>query len=365
MDPEEDQLASPAGAEEQGVTDSAAAPAATDDTPDSSPAGQQHAEEESLSDVIRKAANGSDEEDEDAPADDPDEDAADEGGESKRKTDADGDPTKQDAGQETEEEDEGEDLKEGQRVPYDRFQKVIHQRNEYRRERETLREEVTRYKQGHENFTALQGFMQENDLRQQDVVEALQIAAAFNRDPARAAQLLAPKLDALQRATGERLPEDLQGRVDRGEISEESAREIVRTRAENARLQRENERTRQQQSQRDQAQQLHDLRQSMATAANEAQNEIAQADPDYAKKEPLVRKELELLIHKKPPRTPEDATALVREAHQNVTRELTRIVGRKEVRPGPKSDSGGRTDTAAHEPETMLDAIRQAANQSG
>src|SRR5690606_19317154 len=112
------------------------------------------------------------------------------------------------------------DVEKGQTVPYDRFHKVIKQRNEVREQVETVTRERDQFRQGHEQYTAIQQFMADNELRTEDVVEALQIAALMNRDPKRAAELLAPKMQTLQRVTGGILPDDLQQRVERGELTE-------------------------------------------------------------------------------------------------------------------------------------------------
>jgi hypothetical protein len=341
--------ASPADVED--VTTSAAA----------STAGEQE-QEETLSDVINQALSGEGENEGegddggegDDPGDEPGEgdEPPDEAG--KPKADASAEPGNED------EDDDGLDVKKGQTVPYDRFHKVIKQRNEVRQQAETVVRERDQFRQGHEQYTAIQQYMAQNELRTEDVVEALQIAAAFNRDPKRAAEMLAPKLEALQKATGHILPEDLQRRVEMGELSEGDAREIVGSRNEAARLQREVQKRDTAQQQQEQQRQTVEVRTAMAQAANVKQAQLAKADPEFDRKAPFVRKELQLLLTQYSPRSAEEAVQLVQRAYENVNAELGKLLPKTQIRRGPSSVQGVTSSPSANEPATMAEAIKAA-----
>ena len=349
--------------EDQDVTTSAATSTAGDENPDSSPEADQETED-TMGDVIERAMSG-ESQDEDDPdgSDDPDADGQSEDPEGKKpdgETDTSKDPAKQETAQE--EDDEGTDVEPGQRIPYDRFKKVIDQRNEQRERLRQTTEQAEQYRKGHEQYSAIEGYMKENDLRPQDVVEALQIAAAFNRNPAEAAKMLQPKMEVLQRYTGEVLPEDLQQRVSVGELSPEDAKQIVLQRNENARLRQEQERTSAQQQQREQEQQTQAVRASMANAANTVQAHLQKTDPDYAKKASFIEDRVAVLIQHYRPRTAEQAAQIVQQAHQDVTRHMTSATSRPQVRPGPSSSQGAGKNTSPSEPESMLEAMERAAN---
>lgn len=345
-----DQVSSASPADIEDETTSAAPSTASEQQP-----------EETLSDVINQALSGEggDKDEGDAEPGEGDKPETDEGDETpgKPKADASAEPGSED------EDDDGADVKKGQTVPYDRFHKVIKQRNDVRQQAETVTRERDQFRQGHEQYTAIQQFMASNELRTEDVVEALQIAAAFNRDPKRAAEMLAPKLQSLQRVTGEILPDDLQQRVELGELSETDARELTRTRNEAERLRREAEKRDQREQQQSQTAQEHQLRQTMANAANAKQAQLAKADPEFDRKVPLVRKELQLLMQQYAPRSAEDAAKLVQVAYDNVSAELARILPRSTIRKGPSSTQGVTSSPIAAEPETMADAIRAAMGQ--
>lgn len=365
MGTKSDQSASPADDQED-VTNSAAASTASDDNLDSS-AGETG--EETLHDVVGKALSGEDDTEKPESEDEPDE--SDESAESEEDPEKEGDfddkeKDKDDKASQEEEDDEDDTVDEnGKPLPFHkhpRFQKVIRQRNELREKAQVVEQERDQYRQGHEQFEAIQGFMQQNKLQVQDVSQALRIAAAINNDPAKAAEMLQPIVESLHKYTGEILPEDLKQRVETGELSEQDARDLVKTRNENARLSRQStQQAREREQQQTQAH-VQRARQAMANAATNEQARIVKTDPDYAKKESLIRDKLEVLIHQRQPRTADEAAALVREAHQAVTKQLKSVLGRRESRPSPSSADSGKSRTAPREPETMQEAIAQAMN---
>lgn len=353
-------------------TSAASSAAVNDENLGSSPEGEQPETEETLTDAIADALKpeGDDDDkegegeseddakDEDRREADPDKEESDEKAEGDKEK---GERREKEA---EEQDDEGDDLEEGQRVPYDRFKKVIDQRNETRQKLSSMEQEVDQYREGHQQFEAIQSFLGQNDLRQQDAVEALQIAAMMNNDPAKALEMLQPKLQMLQQFTGDALPQDLQDQVETGEISREAARELVKTRNQNALLQQRQQRSESQQREQQTRQQTQATQQAMAQAADSVQRQIVEADPEYGKKAPFVQKELQVLISQRNPRTPDEAAALVREAHKNVTRELQRIAPRRQVRPGPSSTDGGTSPAGSNEPDSMRAALEQALGNS-
>lgn len=360
MDRDDDQVVSPT-IEQEDVTESAATSTASDDNPDSSPEATEP--EESFGDAISRAMEGEDSDpdaQEEAPkdAEEGDQEDGEKAPDSKDLQDGEADKEAE------EKEDDGADLKEGQRVPYDRFKKVIQQRNEYREREQELSSERDEYRTGHEQYQAIQGFMQQNDLRPQDVAEALTIAAQFNSDPAGALETLKAKMSGLQEFTGERLPGDLQERVDTGEIDQRDAQEIVRQRNENAMLRRRQQETEQRQQEEVQQRTVQQVQQSMAQSANDVQKELADRDPDFDRKYPWIEKELKLLIQQERPANAEQAAKLVRQAHQTVSRDLEKMIPRRNVRPGPSSQSAGGASSSTPEPASMQEAIERAMNQT-
>ena len=78
---------------------------------------------------------------------------------------------------------------------------------------------------------ALLNFFDTNGLKQDDVAQGLTIMAAVRNDPAKAYELLAPIVEELRVAVGEKIPADIQARIEGGLIDEASGRELAKQRA--------------------------------------------------------------------------------------------------------------------------------------
>jgi len=361
------QSATPADTQqEDDVTNSAAASTAVDDRdPGSSPENDQ--DSETLSDAIEKALSSESENTDagqEAEEDESTDEETDDEGVPDEKADKPETDGKKEADKE-EEDDQGDDLTEGQKVPYARFKKIIDERNRFKEQIEQASTQAGEYKQGHEQYQAITGFMQQNELSHGDVAEALHIAALMNSDPIEAAKLLAPKMSMLQQYTGEILPNDLQEKVDLGELDSQAAQEIVRTRNENARLKRTQDKGDASRKEQDRAARYSNARNAMADAADTVNKEIVAADPEYGLKASLVRDRLSVLINETKPTTPEQAGNLVRRAHKEVSDQLQKALPRKEIKPGPNStETKTTTKTTEEGPASMAEAIQLAASQS-
>lgn len=352
----EDSLSASPADDKQEV-DSAALPPQEDDKPDSSP---EQESEDSLSDAIQSALEGdtdessdSDDPSESTPEDEPsDGDTKDE--KSKEK------PEGEESEKPESEWDEGDDVKQGQRVPYDRFRKVIEQRKGISRERDQYKGELEKVRPQLEDYQQLQTFVQSNNLSANDVSEALQLQAMIRNDPAKAMEKLQPVLTDLNRYVGKELPGDLQQKVNTGEISEEHAAELVKTRNENQRLQREREQVSKTAQQRQTQQQVQQARQDMASAVTQVEAELRKNDPDYDAKLSHVQRALKEAIAKERPVNGQEAAQLTRRVYKQVSDELARLVRRRETPARPSSTDTVRTGGIEHEPESMGDAIAQA-----
>lgn len=253
--------------------------------------------------------------------------------------------------------DEGDDLEKGQRVPYERFHKVIEKRNEYRQQVEQLTSQRDEYKKGYDQHAALQKFMSDHNLGSEDAAQALELAAMYVNDPAKAAEMLAPVVNNLRRFTGAELPEDLQKRVQNGELTAQDAKQLVFQRNQNNFTQRQQQQYLQRQQQQMQMQQMQQARQGMAQAADAEAVRLKNKDPEYAKKEPLIRDRLALLISQHNPQTPEQATQLVNMAYESVTKELGGLIPKPDIKRRPESTQGSGNKSG---PKSMLEAIEGA-----
>jgi hypothetical protein len=235
-----------------------------------------------------------------------------------------------------------------------RFERLLAQRNEARTSLEQIRPELEQHRQ-------LQGYLSQHQLAPDDVNALLQVGAALRAGDHKAfLDGVAPYVMAAQEAMGLRIARDLQTQVDDGEISEEAARELTRTRHRatqaETRLQEQTTIATTEATNRNVMAIRHGVEQWEAN--------IRTRDPDYPHKANAVRRFSQALIQERgTPRTQDEAVALVQAAYDEANAELRRL--RPTPQPTRSAPSGvhsaanGATPPPA-EPSSMIDAARRA-----
>jgi hypothetical protein len=222
-----------------------------------------------------------------------------------------------------------------------------------------LKQERDTFKASHEQFEQIQGFMASNHLDAAEVARGFEIMALLRNDPERAYAALQPYMQQLELVTARRLPEDLQERVNNDVLDPETAKETARLRL----VAEQNQQAAQALlDERNQSQQVNQV-QGIQHAVSAVEQEIQSGDPDYARKQPFVMDRVRALIIEKQPRTIEAATAIVRQAHAEISERLKPMVGqRKPVSTVTSSDSASGGSAA---PKSFAEAVRQAAKATG
>lgn len=126
---------------------------------------------------------------------------------------------------EKEDEEKEEGLVEGKPVPYDRFQEVVKERTEFKQRFEQVQPVV-------ENYNRITDFCRQNTITPEQFEKAMRVQALLNTNPAEALKELTPIVESLQGFVGNKLPEDLQKKVDEDKMSIEDAREMAKLRAQ-------------------------------------------------------------------------------------------------------------------------------------
>lgn len=223
-------------------------------------------------------------------------------------------------------------------VPFNkhpRFKQLIRERNEAR--------------EGSQKFDQIMDFMFQHSLTPDELAEGMQIMALMKNDPAKAAEALRPHMENMGRASGEILPEDLQGRLDEGYIDEDAASELARSRME-VQMARNRESQFHQQSAEIQ-------RQDILTAAQTWMDDTASADPDFGLKQPLITDRVARIANERGrPRNADEGIAIVQEAHKQITDELRQMnsTPKQEIKPV----GGGKiSGTPMPEPKSIHDVI--------
>jgi hypothetical protein len=210
-----------------------------------------------------------------------------------------------------------------------------------------------------EAFNQVVGFMREADLNAEEVNLLFEAGKALKQDPFKALEIIQPIFEQLQQITGGILPADLQEDVRQGVISEDRARELAALRGVTAVKDTALQRTTQQAEQQN-AQQRHTaLVGEVRTAISSWEQKASKADPDFAKKQGRIMKEIELSVLKNG--FPKDSAAAVQvavQAHRTVSDELRALAPKK---PAVTPITGHPASAASRpEPKSTLDAINAA-----
>lgn len=357
-------------ADEKDVALTAESSAATQDvTPDSSPealdseAQQPEPQpEKSLTDVALEAAKAATEEpthDKSSQTDGDDADKAD-----KAKTDdadkAKADDADKDKADDAEADDKDKDVPDEQ-LPFGkhpRFKQVLDERRQYKERAQELEPKAA-------EFDKITTFMERSGLSNADVADGLRVMALIQSNPAKAREELQGLVEKLDGVIGNNIPDDLQAAVDRGEVSEDHAREISRLRAEKTRTQQRAETNEHQlERQRHEAAMTRHV-EAVRGAVQQWEQSLIASDPDYPAIQQWVLKEIRLRAQSSPPKTPEEAVELAKQAYADTRASLRKLQPeRPERKPEGVETRSGSSSAAKPEPKSLLDAVRQAANES-
>ncbi|MGO3933447.1 hypothetical protein [Rhodopseudomonas pseudopalustris] len=232
-------------------------------------------------------------------------------------------------------------------VPFNkhpRFQALIAEKN-------SLREDAVRYRN-------VQSYLDTNNLSADEAANALAAFARAKVDPAGAFAELKPWLQDLLVAAGEILPDDLRQRVEKGELTHDTAMEISRERAK-SKSHESRQSFDQQRQQRDQdAQRVRDL----TGAADTWEADRAAKDPNFAAKKPALFRELAFLqMAEGKPRDAAGVKAQLKKAYDavNSTFVLPAAAQQSQKRPATRPVTGGvKAGTVREAPKSTLDIVR-------
>lgn len=232
-------------------------------------------------------------------------------------------------------------------------------------ERDEARKEVETYKAEVEDFRVVTGFMAENAIEVDDVVEALQWLAFRNNDPAKFYQLISDFKAELDDEMGLGvLPKELQDRVDAGELSEDDAKVLHKTQAENRLLKTHQQQTTKRNQDQKVLTQQQQIAQQMATTVNNWEKTVLAKDPDYQAKREMVNTEIRAYIQQYGmPKSPAQALKYATTAYDAVTKRLTALLPqRKPNNPTPQT---GRQTDSQFVPKSVEDVVSNILSGGG
>jgi len=188
-----------------------------------------------------------------------------------------------------------------------RFQELVKEKNEYAEEVKKLKPEVERVK-------SIDEYCQKNGITEQEFTDALNIVALLKKDPRAARTKLNEFVETIDVTLGDRLPSDVQKKVDDGIIDLESAKELAQARLK----------ARSGEFQAKSAEQRYAEEQNRikVEAITSWQASKQAGDPDFQKKYDLIQDRFVFLLNTKPPQTPAQAVALAEESYKYVNEKL-------------------------------------------
>lgn len=229
-------------------------------------------------------------------------------------------------------------------------------------DRESLRGRVAELEPRVREFDTMLEFVRQNDLSKEDLDAGFEIMSLLKREDYEGAlQKLQPVLAQVYRAVGAVLPADLQEQVNLGYITEQHARDLVRSRVQAATASSRLQRTEQQAQEERQAAEVKALVQKAAGAATTWETQKRQSDPDWHLKADRIHELTRLEVYEKGyPQSEKHVVELLNGIYDRVTKEMRRFS------PAPtavKPATGTAAARTAPEPKSMLDVVKMAAGR--
>lgn len=204
-------------------------------------------------------------------------------------------------------------------------------------------------------------FARSSSLNAEELTNTLNIARLVKQDPHEALSILRSLVGDIEKQTGataETLPNDLQSKVERGLIDEESAIEIA---TERTRRQMAAERNRDQQAQQEAQQSANQQAQFVAavsSAVSDLERRLESSDPDYSRIKGLVKDKVIALIQMEGgPESPEAAVKQVKLAVEQVKKDLSGFMPQRQQ---TRVVTGGNSTPTVARPKTALEAAKLA-----
>lgn len=225
-----------------------------------------------------------------------------------------------------------------------RFQGLIRERNE-------LRPDAERYRN-------VQNFLDSSGLSSEEAANGLATMARAKVDPAGAWEEIKPWVQKLLHAAGEVLPDDLAQRVTAGELTQETALEVSRSRAKSTAVDTRTSFEQQQRDRRDQSA----LGTSLMTAATDWEKDRLAKDPNFAAKIVPLQKEIAWLHSQEgKPKTPEGVRDQLKRAYEAVNKQIKPAapIPVRTAKPAVRPVTGGQVaGNVRPAPKSTLDIIK-------
>jgi hypothetical protein len=213
--------------------------------------------------------------------------------------------------------------------------------------------------------TELQNFLKQADIAKEDFGLVLDLAAAMRRGDFKTfLEGVTPYVRLAQESLGISLPQDLQQAVQMGHMTADAARYVAQERGARQLAEARANRVTYETSTENHVRAVREFQAQVAGAVSNWENDVRRSDPDYARKEPVVRDLLHAVVQERgPPRSPAEAVEIARMAYERANAVVSRFV------PAPRStqqvpSSINRVNGARAEPKSLKEAIHLALERT-
>ncbi len=246
-------------------------------------------------------------------------------------------------------------------IPYERFAEVNKAKVEAEQLVESQKEAVSAYNK-------IEEFCTTHGIAPEDFSYWLNVAALTKNDPAKAMEMLNPKVQELQSFKGEILSPELQSAVDNGEMSLEWAKKLAAAENQQKFSQRQTKLTQEQVEQ----QRQQKFMQAVQTSFDSWAHSKLTNDPDFKPKNGVDAPDgkFELVLHKIGAewqkagiKTPQDLTAFAEKCYNAIKGTVSAFSGVKKSPTIVRSNLS--TSAAQGEPKTMEEAISRGFTKAG
>lgn len=229
------------------------------------------------------------------------------------------------------------------------WKRIIGERNE-------ARETIAKLEATVKEASSLTQYCRERNISTEQFQQAMDVVSLLNTDPTKAYERLQPIIAQLETHMGLRLPEDLEKKVKEGLLDPETAAEVAKLRSEKTFAEQRR------QAETVSAQQANIA--AMVKGLNEWDTNKRTGDPDFESKAELVRGMFLSLYQAQdaqgrqvnPVRTPQDAVALAERAYTLVNERIGKFVPRRPTKPALTSQ-GASTKVNNKPPKSTKEAV--------
>jgi hypothetical protein len=241
-----------------------------------------------------------------------------------------------------------------------RWKKLVQERDTLRSDLERISKENGQQKEVVQRFEGFTNAVKQAGLNADDVNNGFEIMRLMKSDPLKAWEKLQPYVEVLSQFAGEKLPADLQKKVDDGVVDVDVAKELARTRSQTHFASERDKEREQQTTQAEQQRRIDGHVNAVSGAITAWENQWKEHDPDYQKKQPLVADKILALMNVEGyPRSTEAATDLAKRAKEAVEKQLGNLIPKRaEVR---TVTGGSSAKSVTKQPGSMREAIANAA----